>query len=146
MSAQTQVAGPHHPPPSAEPFPPVTQLTIASLALVLIGGILIAAGFPGTPQLAAPTALLAGGVILAATSMLLLSRHRGFAWPLFLKVARWALLAYAVIAGMIEFSLIHNGATGMPLVVISLLLVMFALDVTLSISSTVARFQGTGAR
>lgn len=145
MTAQLPGGGPGHdaaPAPLA-PFPPVTPLTIASLALVLIGGILIAAGFPGTPQLAAPVALLGGSVVLAATSLLLLRRHPGFAWPVFMMVARWALLAYAVIAGMIEFSLIHNGASGMPLLVISLLLVMFALDVTLSISSTVARFQAT---
>jgi hypothetical protein len=55
-------------------------------------------------------------------------------------VARWALLAYLVIAGMIEFAFIHNHAGGAPLLVLSMMLLMFALDVPLSIGFTVARF------
>jgi hypothetical protein len=64
----------------------------------------------------------------------------GFVWPVFRQVAGWALLAYAIIAGMIEFSFIHNNVTGTPLLLLSLMLVMFALDVPLSIGFTVARF------
>ena len=56
-------------------------------------------------------------------------------------MARWALLAYVVIAGMIEYAFVHNQASGAPLLVLSLMLVMFALDVPLSIGFTVARFQ-----
>ena len=122
-------------------FPPVTQLTIGSLALVIIGGILMAGSFPNPPSLAVPVALLAGSAILWAASLLLLSRHRGFAWAVFFRVARWALLAYVVIAGMIEYAFVHNHASGAPLLVVSLMLVMFALDVPLSIGFTVARFQ-----
>jgi hypothetical protein len=128
--------------PSGEPrFPPVTQLTIGSLALVVIGGIVMAGAFPNPPSLALPIALLAGSAILWVASLLLLSRHRGFAWALFFRVARWALLAYLVIAGMIEYAFVHNHASGAPLLVLSLMLVMFALDVPLSIGFTVARFQ-----
>jgi hypothetical protein len=128
----------------AEPsLPPVTQLTIGSLALVIIGGILMAGSFPNPPSLAVPVALLAGSAILWAASLLLLSRHRGFAWAVFFQVARWALLAYVVIAGMIEYAFVHNHASGSPLLVLSLMLVMFALDVPLSIGFTVARFQGS---
>jgi hypothetical protein len=85
-------------------------------------------------------ALLAGSAILFAVSLLLLARDPGFAWPVFLGVARWALLAYLVIAGMIEFAFIHNHAGGAPLLVLSMMLLMFALDVPLSIGFTVARF------
>lgn len=120
--------------------PPVTQLVIGSLALVIIGGIVMAGNFPQPPSLAIPIVLLAGSAILFALSLLLLTRHRGFAWPVFFGVARWALLAYLVIAGMIEFAFIHNHAGGAPLLVLSLMLLMFALDVPLSIGFTVARF------
>ena len=121
--------------------PPVTQLAIASLALVLIGGIYMVATFADKPSLALPVVLLAGSAIIWATSVLLLTRHRGFAWPVFLQVARWALLAYATIASMIEYSFIHNHVSGTPLLVLSLMLVMFAVDVPLAIGFTVARFQ-----
>lgn len=126
-------------PPAAD-FPPVMPLTIGSLALVLCGGIFMASSFPAPPALTVPVTLLVASVLLWGLSVLLLARYRGFAWHTFYAVARWALLAYALIAAMIEFSFVHNHAGGAPLLVISLLLVMFALDVTLSIASTVARF------
>ncbi|HEX4754351.1 MAG TPA: hypothetical protein VH661_01190 [Candidatus Dormibacteraeota bacterium] len=128
------------PAPPERTVPPVTQLVIGSLALVIIGGIVMAGNFPRPPSLAVPVALLAGSAILFAISLLLLTRHREFPWPVFFGVARWALLAYLVIAGMIEYAFIHNHAEGAPLLVLSLMLLMFALDVPLSIGFTVARF------
>jgi hypothetical protein len=126
--------------PAEQHFPPVTLLTIASLALVIVGGIYMAGYFPTQPPLAIPVTLVGVSAGLWASSLLLLARHPGFAWPVFLRVARWALLAYAVIAGMIAFAFVHNNAGGAPLLVLSLMLVMFALDVPLSIGFTVARF------
>ena len=125
---------------NAPRFPPVTQLAMGSLALVLIGGIYMVSTFASGPSYAIPTALLAGSALLWLASLLLMSRHRGFAWPVFKQVAGWALLAYAVMAAMIEFSFIHNNVTGTPLLLLTLMLVMFALDVPLSIGFTVARF------
>jgi hypothetical protein len=122
------------------PFPPITQLTMGSLGLVIIGGIYMVATFTSGTTLAIPTVLLAASAALWLVSLLLMARHQGFAWPVFRKVAGWALVAYAVIAGMIEFSFIHNNVSGTPLLILSLSLVMFALDVPLSIGFTVARF------
>ena len=126
---------------AAPRFPPVTQLAIGSLALVVTGGIVMAGNFPNPPALAIPIVLLVGSAALWALSLLLLSRPPGFAWAVFFRVARWALLAYVVIAGMIEYAFVHNHASGAPLLVISLMLVVFALNVPLSIGFTVARFQ-----
>lgn len=137
MTAQVASA---HPAAPAHSGPPVTQLVIGSLALVIIGGIVMAGNFPQAPSLAIPVALLAASAVLFVASVLLLTRDRGFNWAVFVGVARWALLAYLVIAGMIEFAFIHNGASGTPLLVLSLMLLMFALDVPLSIGFTVARF------
>ena len=129
--------------PSVErPFPPVTQLTMGSLALVIIGGIYMVGTYSSSPSLVVPTALLIASAVLWLTSLLLLAQHRGFAWQVFVGVARWALLAYVVIAAMIEFSFIHNNVSGSPLLLLTLMLVMFALDVPLSIGFTVARFAG----
>jgi hypothetical protein len=129
--------------PAASPLPPVTQLTIGSLALVVIGGIVMAGNFPNPPSLVLPVILLAASALLWAASLLLLSRHPRFAWAVFFRVARWAFLAYVVIAGMIEYAFVHNHAGGAPLLVLSLMLVMFALIVPLSIGFTVARYQET---
>jgi hypothetical protein len=121
------------------PSPPVTQLVIGSLALVLVGGILMAAQFPD-PPLTAPVLLLMGSAVLFASCIVILTRQPVFAWGVLAQVGRWALLAYVVIAGMIEYSFVHNHATGTPLLVLTLMLVMFSLDVALSIGYSVARF------
>lgn len=126
--------------------PPITQLAGASLALVVIGGIIMASSFPDQPALGIPIALLVSSTALLAVGVVLLVRHRGFAWPTFFRVGKWALLAYAISAGMIEFSFLHNQAGGAPLVVITLMLVLFAINVPLLIGFTVARYQtGPGA-
>jgi hypothetical protein len=136
----TQPAAVDSPAHADSPHPPVTQLAVGSLVLVLIGGIYMAGSYPAPPSMAVPAVLVAASVALWTTGVVLMARHPGFAWPIFSRVARWALLAYVVEAGMIEFSFIHNHVTGAALLLISLMLVMFALAVTLSIAYTVARF------
>lgn len=122
-------------------FPPVAPCLVGSLALVIIGGIWMAFYFPRRPPLALPTALWVLSVGLLAAGAVLIVRLPGFAWDVFGQVWRWALLAYLVIAGMIEFAFVHNKAGGAPLVLITVMLAVFALDVATLIASTVARFQ-----
>ena len=55
-------------------------------------------------------------------------------------MARWAFLAYAVIAAMIEYAFLRNHLKGGPLVVLTLSLVVFAVHVPMLIGFTVARF------
>ena len=54
--------------------------------------------------------------------------------------ARWTLLAYALVAGMIEYVFLRNSTSGGPLVVLTLSLVVFALTVPVLIAFTVARY------
>jgi drug/metabolite transporter (DMT)-like permease len=114
---------------------------VASLALVVVGGILMASYAPRRPPLAVPVALAAGGAVLLAVSGYLTSRLRPFAWDRFFLVFRWALLAYVISAGMIGFAFIKDHIRGAPLAVVLAMLVVFALDVPLIIAFTVARYQ-----
>ena len=59
----------------------------------------------------------------------------------FFQVGRWALLAYAVIAGVIEFAFVYDHTRGAPLVVMTLMLVLFMLNVPVLIAFTVARYE-----
>ena len=124
----------------ARHFPPIAELATGSLALVIIGGVYMASHFPRRPPLALPIALVAGSIILVAISGVMLARQRDFAWERFSLVFRWALLAYVVQAGMIEWVFVHNHARGAPLAVVTLMLVMFALDVPFVIAFTAARY------
>lgn len=122
-------------------FPPVAELATGSLAVIVVGGILMASSFPTRPDLTIPIALLVVGAALLASAVVLLVRWQNFAWATFSLVARWALLAYVISAEMIEFSFVRNHASGGPLLVVSLMLVLFAVDVPMIIAVTVARYQ-----
>ncbi len=130
----------HVPPTTRRSFPPVAELTVASLALIVVGGIVMASYIPRRPPLGAPSALLAVSAVLVASAVIMMSRVREFAWRTFFRVARWALVAYVISAGMIEFAFVKDHTRGGPLVVVTLMLVIFAVDVPLVIGFTVARF------
>jgi hypothetical protein len=125
-------------------LPPVTEIGMASLALVVAGGIYLASHLPKHVPLAPAVILLAVSAALLTGNLLALSRVRGFAWERFFDVARWALLAYALIAGMIEYSFLRDHLSGGPLVVLTLSLVVFAVHVPVLIGFTVARFARPG--
>jgi hypothetical protein len=121
-------------------MPPVTQLGMLSLALVLAAGIYLSAHLPQHVSLGPAVALLAASAVVLAGNLLALSRVHGFAWTRFLEVGRWALLAYSIIAAMIEYVFLRNHTSGGPLVVLTLSLVVFAVNVPLLIGFTVARY------
>lgn len=126
---------------SERTLPPVTELGVVSMALIVAGGISIASQLPGDVPLTLPVILLAASALVMAANIVALARAPGFNWDAFFGVARWALLAYCVIAAMLEFVFIHDGTRGGILVVLTLSLVVFAVHVPLLIGFTVARYQ-----
>jgi hypothetical protein len=126
---------------SDEPrLPPVTEIGMTSLGLIVAGGIYLAAKLPEHVPLGPAVALLVLSALLLVGNMLALSRVRDFNWRRFWQVFRWALLAYAITAGLIGYSFVRNGLRGGALVVLSLSLVVYALHVPLLIAFTVARY------
>jgi hypothetical protein len=121
-------------------LPPVTQVGMLSLALIVAGGIYLSAHLPKHVPLAPAIVLLAASALLLAGNLTALARARGFAWARFAQVARWALLAYAIIAAMIEYVFLRNHTSGGPLIVLTLSLVVFAVHVPVLIGFTVARY------
>jgi hypothetical protein len=126
-------------------LPPVTQVGMASLALIVAGGIYLSAHLPNHVPLGPAVALLAASALLLAGNLLSLTRVEGFAWGRFLQVGKWALLAYAITAGMIEYAFVRNHLSGGPLVVLSLSLVVYAVHVPMLIAFTVARYDDPSA-
>ena len=121
-------------------LPPVTALGMLSLGLVLVAGIYLSAHLPEHVSLGPAAALLGASALVLAGNLLALSRVDGFPWERFFYVARWALLVYAIIAGMIEYVFLRNHTSGGPLVVLTLSLIVFALNVPVLIAFTVARY------
>lgn len=129
------------PAPAERPLPPIAEIAVATLVLIVIGGVYMAAHMPHGVPLALPWALLGCAAVLLAANCVMLARLREFAWPRFRQVGGWALLAYIVIAGMLEYVFLYDGISGTPLVVVTLMLVVFALDVPLLLGFSVARYE-----
>ena len=121
-------------------LPPVTQLGMLSLGLVLVGGIYLSAHLPKHVSVTPAAVLLGLSALVLAVNVIALSRAEGFAWNRFVYVALRALMAYAIVAGMIEYVFLRNHTSGGPLVVMTLSLVVFAVNVPVLIAFTVARY------
>ena len=121
-------------------YPPVTQVAMVSLALIVAGGIYLSANLPEHVSLGPAIILLALSAALMAFNLLSISRVKGFAWERFFAVAKWSFLAYLVIGGMIEFVFVHNHVRGSTLVVLTLSLLIFAIHVPTLMGFTVARY------
>ncbi|MBV9839872.1 MAG: hypothetical protein JO156_17295 [Solirubrobacterales bacterium] len=121
-------------------LPPVTELGMASLTLIVIGGIYLSAHLPRHVALGPAVALLVASALVLAVNLVLLARVRDFAWERFFQVGKWSLLAYVVIGGMIEYAFLQDHIKGGALVILTLSLVVFAVHVPTLVGFTVARF------
>ena len=144
MSATTAHAEAHAD-PAADPtlarkYPPVTELGMASLALIVIGGIYLSAHLPKHVPLGPAIGLLVASIAVLGVNVFLLTRVRDFAWDRFFEVGKWSLLAYAIIAAMIEYVFVRNHVGGGALVVLTLSLAVFAVHVPTLVGFTVARY------
>jgi hypothetical protein len=127
-------------PVSERPLPPVTQLGMASLSLIVAGGIYLSAHLPRHVPIGPAVALLVASALVLAANIFALSRVTGFAWYRFFQVGKWSLLAYLVIAGMIEYVFLRDHVRGGALVVLTLSLAVFAVHVPMLVGFTVARY------
>jgi len=138
MSAAAVDSSPAAPP---ERLPPITVMCISALLLVVIGGIYLASHLPEHVPLVIPFVLLAAAGVLVVACAVALSRVPEFAWHTFLVVFGWALLAYIVIAGMLEYVFLYDGTSGGALVVLSLSLLVYGIVVPMLLAFSVARYQ-----
>jgi hypothetical protein len=121
-------------------LPPYTQTGMAALALIVAGGIYLSSQIPQHVTLAPAIVLLILSAALVVYNLFTLSRVRGFGWPRFAQVFKWTGLTYLFIASMIEYAFLRNHLSGGPLVILTLSLLVFAIQVPGLISFTVARF------
>jgi hypothetical protein len=122
-------------------LPPVTEVGAAAMIAIAVGVIYNASYLPKHAQTWVAVAILVVAAGLELANALLLSRIRDFAWARFRQVAGWSLLAYAVIGGMIEFAFVYDHTRGTQLVTLTLMLVLFMLNVPVLIAFTVTRYQ-----
>ena len=125
----------------ARRLPPVTEVGAAAMVAVALGVIFNAAYLPKHAPTAVAIAILVVAAALEATNLFLVSRIESFAWARFKQVAGWFMVAYAVIAGMIEYAFVYDDTRGTQLVILTLMLVLFMLNVPVLAAFTVARYE-----
>jgi hypothetical protein len=125
---------------SDQRLPPIAQLGAGTLGLSLIAAIIITSKIPSDPPLAITVPLLVAAALSLLAAVVLLARIPGFAWDKFFLVAKWSLLGYIVIAGMIEFAFLHDNTPNTTLVAMSAMLALFAIDVPMLLGFSVARY------
>jgi hypothetical protein len=121
-------------------YPPIAVMSTAALVSIIVGGIVMASYAPRVAPLAISTTLMALGVVLLVSAYVSLSRVTVFSWTTFRNVIKWALLAYVIEAGVIEFAFVHMHTRGKSLLIVTAMLVIFATSVPTTIAFTVARY------
>jgi hypothetical protein len=122
-------------------LPPVTEVAVGSMSLIIIGGVYMASHLPHAAPTTLPVVVLVGAVALILWNVFSLSRLREFSWSSFWLVGRWALVAYAVIGGMLEYVFLRDGTRGTQLVLVTLMLIAYALIIPMLLAFSVARYQ-----
>jgi hypothetical protein len=128
-------------PPAERPLPPIQQIAVATIVLVVTGGVYTAAHLPRHVPQGPTVALLAAAALLLAVNVTLLARIEHFAWGVFRLVTAWVFAAYVVIAGMLEYVFVYDHTRGTQLLILTLMLGVFAVDVPLLLGFSVARYQ-----
>ena len=125
---------------STKKLPPISEISVAILTLVVAGGVYLASHLPSHVSLMPTTlsVLLAG--LLVLVNLYLISRVSNFAWDKFFLVAKWTLLAYGVIAGTLEYIFIKDGTRGSVLALMSSALLIFAINLPIHFGFTVAKY------
>lgn len=131
--------------PFERKLPPVVGVSMAALALAITGGVILAAQAKRQPSLTLPTVLVVAALVLELAAGVMTVTIRPFAWSRFRQVFLWALLAYVVQSGIIEWAFVRNDIPAGPLTALTLGLVVFATVVPLMIAFTVARYQDAAA-
>jgi len=122
-------------------YPPVPAVCVVSMALILVSGIFLASYLPRQAPLGPAVGLVAASGAALVAAVVLVARIGTFAWTSFFLVVKWSLLAYAVIAGLLEFVFVYDGTRGSMLVLLTVSLLVFAVDIPLLMGFSVARFQ-----
>jgi len=121
-------------------LPPVSEISVAVLTLVIAGGVYLASHLPQHVSLTPTVVCIVISALLVVTNVYLINTIPNFAWGTFFLVAKWTLLAYVVIAGTLEYIFIKDGVRGSVLAIMTSTLVLFAVNLPIHFGFTVARY------
>lgn len=128
-------------PAAGRKFPPIAEIAIVTMVLVITGGTYIAGHIPDEVPLTLPTILAVAAAALLVLNVYLVSTLKQFAWRVFKQVFGWSLAAYGVISGLLMFVFIRDDIPGDVMTFLIAMLVIFAINIPLLFGFSVARYQ-----
>jgi hypothetical protein len=127
--------------PGERKLPPITELAIGTMALVVIGGTYIAAYIPRDVPLLIPTILVVVAGAFLLVNVLLLRNIKEFDWNTFRLVFAWSLAGYGVIAALLTYVFLKGDIPGDVMSFLAAMLVVYAFNIPLLFAFSVARYQ-----
>ncbi len=79
--------------------------------------------------------------VLTVATVVQLARKKPFARKVFYKVAKWVFLYFLVISGMGEYVMVLNGMRGSILVIMTIILLIFLVNIPMLWGFSVARHE-----
>jgi hypothetical protein len=120
---------------------PVTICIVGAIVASFVAVGFLAAYLPRTAPLGPPIGLLVASGVLTFAGAALLRARPGFAWSVFWSIARWVVLVTLVFAAMAEYVFAYDKTTGAPLVIMTVVLALAAVDVPIVVAFSVARHE-----
>jgi hypothetical protein len=122
-------------------LPPVSELAIATMVLVISGGIYMAGHIPDDVPTLVPSILTAIAAVILAVNVVMLARVKPFAWAIFRQVAGWSLVGYGVISALLLWVFLRDDIPGDVMTLLAASLVIYAVNIPLLFGFSVARYQ-----
>jgi hypothetical protein len=120
---------------------PLVAFAIGSIVCALVSVGILVFYVPRPASLAWASGFSAASAALLLAAIVSLLRRRLFAWHRFFIVARWVLLLTLVYTGMLEYVIVFDGARGKPLIIMTIVLLLTAIDVPILWAFSVARHE-----
>jgi hypothetical protein len=128
-------------PSTGRKLPPISEIAIVTMTLVVIGGTYIAGHIPDDVPLLLPTILAVAAAVLLVVNLYLTSTLKPFAWGVFKQVFGWSLVGYGVISALLMFVFLRDDIPGDVMTFLIAMLVIFAVNIPLLFAFSVARYQ-----
>jgi hypothetical protein len=120
--------------------PVVACIVGAIISCILAAGIIIA-HIPEPAPLWGSVMWVCIATALTIVSIILILRKKPFARKLFFTVAKWVFLYILVLTGVGEYVIVFDGTRGEPLVIMTIILLLFLINTPMLWGFSVARHE-----
>ncbi len=122
--------------------PAVACMVGTIISCILAAGIIIV-HIPAPAPMWGPVTWVCVAAVLTVATIVLLLRKKPFARQRFFTVAKWVFLYIRVLTGMAMYVMVYDGMRGETLVVMTIILLLFLVNIPMLWGFSVARHERT---